>query len=250
MNTNIHNNSDPFIATIKSATTSALATICTVRNSREKFLDIEKDIKNFDDAKKIEKTNIIKIESITEEDGKNAIAESSAISYVCKEYKKDISAYKDLLNLSSDLLKTTTDFVNGLHKNLRQSNVFDPTQSANIKQVSDNATVILNEHLREANTLQKEIDPILSNISRYINSILESASYIESLKAFIPRMKKVVEVQELNVSADIITLNIQNKFTAKVVEATKRFNECDNSIGVNDISFSRSSSISSHSSRH
>lgn len=158
-----------------------------------------------------------------------------------------------MLSLSSDLLKTTTDFVNGLHKNLRQSNVFGPTQSANIKQVSDNAIVILNEHLREANTIQKEIDPILSNISRYINSILESASYIESLKAFIPRMKKEVqelEVQDLNVSADIITLNIQNKFTTKVVEASKRFNEGDNSIGVNEISFSRSSSISSHSSRY
>lgn len=247
MNTNIHNNSDPFIAAIKSAVTPAVATIYTVRNSREKFLDIEKDIKDFDDAKQIEKKNIINIKSITEEDGKNAIAESSAISYVCKEYKKDISAYKELLSFSSDLLKTTTDFVNGLHKNLRQSNVFDPTQSANIKQVSDNAIVILNEHLREANTLQKEIDPFLSNISRYINSILESASYIESLKAFIPRMKK--EVQDLNVSADIITLNIQNKFTTKVVEASKRFNEGDNSIGVNEISFSRSSSISSHSSR-
>ena len=147
MNTNIHNNSDPFIAAIKSAVTPAVATIYTVRNSREKFLDIEKDIKDFDDAKQIEKKNIINIKSITEEDGKNAIAESSAISYVCKEYKKDISAYKELLSFSSDLLKTTTDFVNGLHKNLRQSNVFDPTQSANIKQVSDNAIVILNEQI-------------------------------------------------------------------------------------------------------
>ena len=55
MNTNIHNNSDPFIAAIKSAVTPAVATIYTVRNSREKFLDIEKDIKDFDDAKQIEK---------------------------------------------------------------------------------------------------------------------------------------------------------------------------------------------------
>ena len=204
------------IMNIKSTIVPTIVATKKSKNIREKLLLMEKDLKEINDLKKIEKTNVLKMESISIEDANNSNSNALATTHVCVEYEKECSAQKGDINIALSVLKTADEFLNGIRKNLLISFSSEKDKTENIKKTLDDALIIITEDLRDLKTLIKDSELSISNILQYSKYISETSMYISAHKSFIPRITQNIEEQN-------IRLKFQNTFNDRVLAITGNY---------------------------